>query len=193
MSRFRSAFVLAALLFLPALPLAQPAAAEWITLLDGTTLQGWNQVGTANWAVVDGAVQATTGPGFLVTPRGYANFELKAEAWVSNDANSGIFFRGSDAKTITPATGYEVNLFDQRPDPKYRTGAIVDVAEPAIAVNAGGHWTTVEILANGPHLVVALNGTKTIDVMHDLRTSGVIALQSTTGVVKFRSVRIRLL
>ena len=91
------------------------------------------------------------------------------------------------------AEGYEVNLFDQRPDPKYRTGAIVDVAEPAIAVNAGGHWTTVEILANGPHLAVALNGTKTVDVMHDLRTSGVIALQSTTGIVKFRSVRIRLL
>ena len=37
MSRFRSAVVLAALLFLPALPLAQPAADEWITPLDGTT------------------------------------------------------------------------------------------------------------------------------------------------------------
>ena len=54
MSRFRSAVVLVVLLFLPALPLAQPATAEWITLLDGTTLQGWKQAGSANWSVVDG-------------------------------------------------------------------------------------------------------------------------------------------
>lgn len=173
---------------LAALPLP---AADWVTLLDGTTLQGWRQTGSANWSVVDGVVQATTGPGFLVSPRTYADFELEAEVWVSDDANSGIFFRASDARTITPATGYEVNLFDQRPDPKYRTGAIVDVAAPALAIDAGSRWSTIRIVATGPHLVVTLNGRTTVDVMHTQRTSGLIALQSTTGVVKFRRVRIR--
>jgi len=191
MYRINRSVVIAALLLSMTSLLARPAAADWITLLDGTSLKGWNQVGTANWSVVDGAVQATTGPGFLVTTRAYADFELEAEVWVSDDANSGIFFRGGDARAITPATGYEVNLFDQRPDPKYRTGAIVDVAEPVMAVNAGGHWTTIEISAIGSHLVVVLDGTKTVDVMNSQRASGVIALQSTTGVVKFRRVRIR--
>lgn len=166
-------------------------AAEWITLLDGTSLQGWNQTGNANWSVVDGVVQATTGPGFLVSPRTYADFELEAEVWVSDDANSGIFFRASDPTAITPATGYEVNLFDHRPDPKYRTGAIVDVAEPALTIDAGSRWSTIRIVASGPHLVVTLNGRTTVDVVHTQRSNGLIALQSTTGVVKFRRVRIR--
>lgn len=184
-------FVVIGLLFGAGAAPLPSAAAEWIVLLDGTSLQGWNQTGHANWSIVDGAVQATTGPGFLVSPRPYADFELEADVWVSDDANSGIFFRASDAETITPATGYEVNLFDQRPDPKYRTGAIVDVAAPAVTVNAGRRWNTIRIVARGPHLIVTLNGRTTVDVMHAQRTSGLIALQSTTGVVKFRRVRIR--
>ncbi len=40
----------------------------WTTVLDGSSLKGWNVVGNANWSVVDNVVQATKGTGFLVTP-----------------------------------------------------------------------------------------------------------------------------
>jgi hypothetical protein len=177
-------------LSLPAKTVGQPASG-WTTLLDGTTLKGWSTLGTANWTIVNGAVEANAGAGFLVTPTSYGDFELTAEIWADEAANSGIFIRCSDPKNVTPSSAYEVNIFDKRPDPKYRTGAIVDVAEPAAPINAAGRWNTLEILAQGPHLVVTLNGTKTVDVEHTGHISGPIALQYMAGVVRFRSVRIR--
>src|SRR6188768_1856568 len=118
---------------------------DFKTILDGTTLKGWDVVGDANWSVADGAVQATMGTGFLVTPASYADFQITADFWVSDDANSGIFIRLSDPKTITATNSYEVNIYDKRPDQAYRTGAIVDVAKPLAQINTGGTWNTIDI------------------------------------------------
>ena len=49
---------------------------SWLTLLDGTTLDGWNTLGDATWELVDGAVQGDGEPGFLVTSDSYDNFQL---------------------------------------------------------------------------------------------------------------------
>lgn len=170
---------------------ARQQVGVWTTLLDGTTLDGWNQVGTSNWTVSEGAVWADHGSGVLVTPKVYGDFELRAEVWVSDDANSGIFFRGDDPGNVTPETAYEMNIFDRRPDAQYRTGAIVGVAGPVSPVDAGGHWNTIEIVARGHRLSVTFNSVRTVDVEHMGRTQGVIALQCATGEVKFRRVEIR--
>ena len=165
--------------------------ADWKVILDGTTLKGWDVVGDANWSVADGAVQATTGTGFLVTPTAYADFQLTADFWVTDDANSGIFIRLSDPKTITASNSYEVNIYDKRPDPAYRTGSIVDVAKPLAQINTGGKWNTVDISARGTKLIVMMNGTKTVDVDDKKLARGPLALQYSAGTVKFKNVRIR--
>jgi hypothetical protein len=165
----------------------------WTTLLDGSSIKGWNVVGDANWEIVDGAVQATRGAGFLVSPVPYADFQVTVEFWVSDDANSGVFIRCSDPKMITAMNAYEVNIFDKRPDPAYRTGAIVNVAKPASMVDAGGRWNTIDITAQGPKMTVTLNGIRTVDVEHREHARGPIALQYGAGTVKFRNVRIRTL
>ena len=167
--------------------------ADWKVILDGTTLKGWDVVGNANWSVADGAVQATMGTGFLVTPASYADFQITADFWVSDDANSGIFIRLSDPKTITAANSYEVNIYDTRPDPAYRTGAIVDVAKPLAQINTGGKWNTIDITARGTKLIVVMNGTKTVDVDDKKFARGPLALQYGAGTVKFKNVRIRTL
>jgi hypothetical protein len=123
----------------------------------------------------------------------YGDFQLIAEVWVDDDANSGIFIRCQDPKMITATNCYEVNVFDKRPDPAYRTGAIVNIAKPAAMINAGGKWNTMDITAQGTHLMVTLNGTRTVDVQDDKFARGPIALQYSAGVVKFRNVRIRTL
>jgi len=161
------------------------------SLFDGKTLNGWNQIGNANWEVADGAMQANKGNGFLVTPASYKDFQIVAEFWVSDDANSGIFIRCSDPKTINAMNAYEVNIYDQRPDPSYGTGAIVDVAKPTTMLKAGGKWNTYDITAKGTKLTVVLNGTKTVDVDDSKHGDGPIGLQYGAGTVKFRSVRIR--
>jgi hypothetical protein len=167
--------------------------ADWKVILDGTTLKGWDVVGNANWSVADGAVQATTGTGFLVTPASYADFQITADFWVTDDANSGIFIRLSDPKTITATNSYEVNIYDKRPDPAYRTGAIVDVAKPLAEINTGGKWNTIDITARGTRLIVVINGTKTVDVDDKKFARGPLALQYGAGTVKFKNVRIRTL
>ena len=94
---------------------------------------------------------------------------------------------------ITAMNCYEVNIFDKRPDPAYRTGAIVNVAKPAAQIDAAGKWNTLDITAQGTHLMVTLNGTKTVDVQDKMFAKGVIALQYGAGTVKFRNVRFRTL
>jgi hypothetical protein len=158
----------------------------------GFDLKAWNVVGDANWTVVDGAVQADKGSGFLVTPTAYGDVQITAEIWASDDANSGVFIRCSDPKQIAATNAYEVNIFDKRPDPSYRTGAIVNVAKPLAMVNAGGKWNTLEITARGSKMSVVLNGVTTVKDAEDTKfPRGPIALQYGAGVVKFRNVRIR--
>jgi hypothetical protein len=167
----------------------------WVTLFDGKTLDHWNRLGEANWTIVDGVVQADTkvgeGAAYLVSKQAYTDFQLKVEFWVDAVANSGIFIRCSDPHKISATTGYEVNIFDTRPDPTYGTGAIVDVAKVDPMPKAGGRWNTYEITAKGPQLTVVLNGTTTVDTQDSTCASGPIALQYGAGVVKFRKVEIK--
>ncbi|MBD93339.1 MAG: hypothetical protein CL482_03655 [Acidobacteria bacterium] len=167
--------------------------AAWVTLFNGTSLDGWNPIGNANWELVDGAVQADMGSGFLVTDRPYSDFELTLEFWVDEPANSGIFIRCADPTTVTDRNSYEVNIYDTRADQSYRTGGIVHIASPTSVINAGGQWNTYEITARGERLRVTLNGTEVVDVEDSQFASGPIALQYGAGVVKFRNVRLRTL
>jgi hypothetical protein len=168
----------------------------WITLIDGPRgLENWNQVGSSNWAVVDGVVQADkrTGKeaGFLVSKNSYGDFQIRAEFWVSDDANSGIYMRCADANKITDKSCYEANIYDQRPDPSFGTGAIMHITKVSPMPKAGGKWNTYEITAKGPQLIVVLNGTRTAEAKDAQFTSGPIALQHSAGVVKFRKVQIK--
>jgi hypothetical protein len=171
------------------------AATGWRTLFDGHGLQAWDLVGEANWAVKDGAVQADNGKtGFLVSKETFGDVAIRAEFWASHDANSGIFVRCTNPITIGTATGYEMNIYDERSDPTYGTGAIVGVAKVDPMPKAGGRWNVMEIWAKGDRFSIALNGTKTVDNVQDGRFShGRIALQYGLGLVKFRKVQVRTL
>lgn len=167
----------------------------WVTLLDSTKMSEWDEVGKANWAMKDGALTVDKLDGkdlsYLVTKGSYKDFQIKAEFWADDDVNSGIFIRCQDPKKIDSKLCYEVNIFDKRPDPSYGTGAIVDVAKVNPMPKAGGKWNTFEITAQGPHLVVILNGQKTADVQ-DLRlANGPFALQYGSGVLKWRKVQVK--
>lgn len=168
----------------------------WTTLVDGTHgLENFHRVGNANWTATDGVIQATAGgkdPAYLVTNRSYRDFMLRAEFWASDDANSGVFMRCRNPEAISDETCYEANIFDQRPDPTYGTGAIVKVAKaPTPMPKAGGKWNTYEITAQGDHLVVVLNGQKTVDVHDTKLASGPVALQWGRGTIKWRKVQIK--
>lgn len=168
------------------------AGSRWRTLFDGLSLAGWRAVGDANWRLQDGVVQADGGSGFLVSDETFGDAEIRAEVWVSEDANSGIFIRCTNPLRIDPISAYEVNLFDRRPDPTYGTGAIVGVARVTATHAAGGRWNVMEILAGGDRFTVILNGVRTVDGVQDAsHAHGRIALQYGAGLVKFRKVQVR--
>ena len=170
-------------------------SAGWTTLVDGEKgMDNFARVGDANWTATDGAVQATQGgkdPAYLVSKQSYTNFEMRVEFWASDDANSGVFMRCQDRSTITDENCYEANIFDQRPDPTYGTGAIVKVAAVSPMPKAGGKWNTYEITVRGSQLILVLNGVKTVDVQNSKLASGPFALQWGRGTIKFRKVQIR--
>lgn len=171
-------------------------AGSWTTLVDAAKgLDNFNRVGEANWNATDGTIQASQGgkdPAYLVSKTSYKDFMLRVEFWASDDANSGVFLRCQDPSKITDENCYEANIFDQRPDPTYGTGAIVKVAKVADPMpKAGGKWNTYEISAVGGRLVLVLNGTKTVDVEDSKLASGPIALQWGRGTIKFRKVEIK--
>jgi hypothetical protein len=174
-----------------------PPGEGWITLLDGSTLENWTTTGNSNWRIENGVAVADRGNGLLVAKKTYTDFQLHAEFWVSEEANSGIYVRGTDPRKISSATAYEINIFDKRPDPSYGTGAIVGVAKVSPMPKAGGRWNVYDITVQGDRMVVVLNGVQTADVRDRRHMGGVLALQhgedavKNTGVVKFRKVLIR--
>jgi len=165
----------------------------WKTIFDGSSLDGWNMIGDANWRLENGIAVADKGTGFLVSKDSYGDFEVRAEFWVDTKANSGVFIRCSDPKAVTAVNAYEVNIFDERPDPSYGTGAIVNVGKPTTMIKAAGQWNTYDITAQGTHFTIVLNGIKTVDVQDSKHDRGPIALQYAAGVVKFRKVEIKAL
>ncbi len=185
-------------------PVSAQTQEGWITLFDGKNLDNWNKIGGANWRLEDGVVVADKGNGFLVSKNRYGNFELRAEFWVDDEANSGVFIRCQDPNKIVGSNAYEVNIWDRRPDPTYATGAIVNIAKVSPVPKSAGKWNTYDITAKHSSFNVMLNGQTTVQEAQDSKfADGYIALQhgpglkdangveNDKGVVKFRKVEIR--
>jgi hypothetical protein len=178
----------------------QSPGAGWITLVDGTpkSLENWNRLGDANWRVEDGALVADKGKGgHLVSKNSYKDFQIRAEFWADHNTNSGIFIRAQDPNKVGAANAYEVNIYDQRPEPKYGTGGIVDFAAVSPMPKAGGKWNTYLITARGSRITVVLNGQQTVDLTDSKFASGPFTLQfgnhgkEPGGAIKWRRVEIR--
>lgn len=192
-----------------ALSLVQSGAGS-TELFDGKTMNGWTRVGTATWKVANGALSAdpsaqpqvssadgkmVPASGFLHTVRPYADFDLTAEFHSEKNTNSGIFIRCAAGQTISQTTCYEVNISDNHAT--HPTGSIVGMHStlPNRAETAG-RWSTMEISARGPRIVVRVNGNTLLEVEDAKFTAGTIALQAGgpngPGPIQFRNLRIRI-
>jgi hypothetical protein len=173
----------------------------WETLIDGASgLDNFTRQGDANWRAEGGAIVADKGKGgFLVAKKSYKDFQLRIEFWAEGTTNSGIFLRVTgNPPTISSAASYEVNIFDQRPDPLYGTGAIVGLSKVDPMPKAAGRWNVYEITAKGSQLTAKLNGVQTASAQDSKFVQGPFALQYGLGAkdiqggaIKFRKVQAR--
>jgi hypothetical protein len=170
----------------------------WVTLIDGDKgMEHWNKTGSdANWRAEGGAIQAdkSTGKGssVLVSKQSFKDFDLYCEFWASEDTNSGIYLRIRNPTNVSTSTGaYEVQIWDNNPNPAYSTGSLVNVAAVRPIYKAGGKWNTYEIHAKGPDITVTLNGVVTVHARDDRFPSGPVGVQYNGGPIKVRKLMIK--
>jgi hypothetical protein len=173
-------------------------------LFKGKNLDGWDG-DPRMWSVRDGMiVGATEGVtmtdnSFLISKKPYRNFILRAEMKLRNH-NSGIQFR-SEALANWVVRGYQAdaaednywgNIYEEK-----GRGTLVDgwkgKAEKVVKLK---DWNDYEILCDGDHIRLTLNGLETADLHDSARLEGIIAFQLHQGPpmeVYFRNVRIKIL
>jgi hypothetical protein len=111
------------------------------------------------------------------------------------DSNSGLFIRC--APPTSPSglgSCYEINISD--PHATSPTGSIVGVHSTLPdRVQSAGKWSRFDVVADGSHLVVKVNGETTTDARDEKLREGAIGLQAGgptgSGPIKFRNIRIR--
>lgn len=98
--------------------------AEWVSLFDGKTMDGWEKVGNdaSVWEVKDGAICGSGPASMLVCTKGpYKNFRYRAEVKINDRGNSGLYFRTTPKPGFSD--GYEAQIDSTHTDP-IRTGSL---------------------------------------------------------------------
>jgi hypothetical protein len=164
----------------------------WILLFDGETSFGWSPRGEARWAVSDGTVSVIpgSGKGMLTTNTEFADYKLKADFWIDDVANSGVFLRCPTSGEVNSINAYEVNIYDRHA--QWPTGSINDVARTRVTPRTTGRWNTYEITADGDELTIRLNDQVVLNTRDSKHARGVIGLQyNGQGEVRFRNVKLQ--
>jgi hypothetical protein len=173
---------------------SQPSGPGWVTLIDGENgLQNFTRLGDANWTASQAAVWAdrktSKEAGILLSKDSYTDFEIYAEFWADEEANSGIYIRVTNQKVVNTKAAYEVQIWDKSPG--MATASVMPPAKAAPTFKAAGKWNTFEITAKGPRITVKMNGEQAVDVNDTAFPAGPIALQYNAGTIKFRKVMIK--
>ena len=144
-------------------------AADWVPLVEGSSLKGWRTTGKADWKVEGGAIVGRQGPGGaagdIFSERQWADFELECEWKMRYPGNSGIWFRVG-----APRTGYQADFLDQSSHPGVLAGSLYCMGKAFIAENRDAStvkredWNSLRVRAKGDHITIELNGRKVVDL-----------------------------
>ncbi|MEU2432067.1 ThuA domain-containing protein [Streptomyces sp. NPDC007861] len=177
----------------------------YTTLYNGSTT-GWSQAGPGSFTNTDATLATTGGLGLLwYSAQEFTSYSLKLDWMMPGDDNSGVFigFPASSDPWSAVDNGYEIQI-DATDTPDRTTGAVYGFASADLtardgALNPPGEWNTYELLVEGEHLQVFLNGVKineftNTDPARSLQ-QGHIGLQNhgSGDDVRFRNVRIKAL
>jgi len=169
--------LLATTALLLALPLVQGGGDKttdgWIQLFNGKDLTGWKTFDAKQlekvWYVKDGVLYSKgRDTSHLFSEKGdYENFHYRIEVKISEKGNSGQYFRTKFAGGYPP--GYEAQINSNFPDPQ-KTGSLYNFAKVTEMLVPPDTWFTQEVIANGKHIQILVNGKKTADYMDEKNT-----------------------
>jgi hypothetical protein len=189
----------------------------FVALFDGKSLNGWKLVRGhgQGYVVKDGVlVCPADGGGNLFTEKEYSNFVFRFEFKTEPGANNGVGIR-APLEGDAAYQGMEIQILDdghERYKGKIRSeqhhGSIYDVIPARTGfLKPAGEWNEEEIMAQGSHIRVTLNGVIILDA--DLNNvseeatlkkhpglknkSGHIGFLGHGSLVEFRNVRVKAL
>ena len=176
-------------------------------LFNGKNLDGWDG-DPRLWKAQDGMIVGSTEGApleynsFLITRKSYANFVLRAEAKLRNH-NSGIQFRSEEVPGLKWAVrGYQADMaennywgciYEERGTRGILVNGWKDKAEKVVKLT---DWNQLELLCDGDHINLKVNGLETADLHDSAKLDGIIALQLHKGPpmqVYFRNIQIKVL
>ncbi len=163
---------------------------SWVSLFDGKTLAGWHPVGDGKWTVEDGMIVGRANKeklyGLLFSDDEFADFTVRFRFKVLA-GDSGFYIR-TVFKEPDQAHGnqVQVGLSGSGVGGVYESYGRGWLDKPSDQVQAkilkDRDWNEMVISAEGGHIVVHLNGTKTAELKDDpSRRNGHFALQMHSG------------
>ena len=183
--------------------LSSAPAADWISLFDGKSLDGWEiKEGKASYTVEDGMIVGTTvakSPNTFLCKGPFSDFVLEFDVLCDKPLNSGVQIRShtyekdtplpSKAGKVRPAGdvyGYQCEITKSEEgvagnfwDEARRTKWLDDFSKKPEAAKAykDDQWNHYRIVAQGDHIRSWVNGVACADFHDDLDASGFIGLQ----------------
>lgn len=152
-------------------------SSDWKPLFDGTTFAGWRSyqggaVVPASWRIEDGAIVSMSTPGEIITEATYEDFELRFEWKVTGGANSGVFYRVTEAGDQVHHTGLEYQVLDNvgqagRPPTEQAAACYGVIPASTDATRPVGEWNEAMIAVRGDHIIHKLNGHTVADFEFD--------------------------
>lgn len=156
-----------------AMPTPDEISQGWIALFDGESLFGWNNIGGADWKVVDGVLtcEGGRGAGWLATTSIFGDFELVVKLRVSPESSSGVVVRSA-------LEGH----------PSETGSGVVTIAVPK---GGASEWQEVKVTAAGSDVKATVDG-KDVGALACSRAQGFIGIQyHNKGKVEVASAKLR--
>ena len=188
----------------------KPDADGFVTILDEKSFKDWKlmpgsakdtvtdsegskKFATGEWTFKDGVLKGTGGVSHIFSPKGeYENIDFIAECKISDKGNSGQYFRVAVGNGFPK--GYEAQINSTHGDP-VRTGSLYNFAKVLEMLVPPETWFTQEVIAQGNHIIIKVNGKVATDFVDTKNTftKGHVAFQQHNlgSVVEIKNVRIK--
>ena len=180
----------------PAGPTAEELSDGFVSIFDGGTLDGWRGA-TAGYACEEGVlVCQKQGGGRLFTVKEFGDFVFRFEYRLEPGGNNGISVRGHEIQVLDDDAPQYKNI---KPC-QYHGSIYCTVPAKRGHTKPAGQWNTEEIMCQGSHWKVSVNGAVIVNV--DLatvpgqealakRTSGPLGFLGHGARVEFRNLRVK--
>lgn len=183
--------ILSAVVLSQSVSAAETNTAPWITLFNGTNLDGWVPVHDVEFKVQEGNLRLVKGMGWLRTEKKFKDFVLEFE-WraLEEKYDSGIFFRAGAEGKPWPNIGYQVNLrYDALGGLVKGYAPVVPAETPKMPLNK---WVKFRMEVKGKNVTLDVDGERAWEYDKvDAEAAGFIGIQAENKSFDFRNFKIQ--